>query len=71
METENEAVRAALDQMLASPKPWDDRPGEGPPSEVQIPESYQVVVDCRDEAEQKALYERFTAEGLTCRLLTL
>ena len=24
-----------------------------------------------DEAEQKALYERFTAEGLTCRLLML
>jgi ParB-like chromosome segregation protein Spo0J len=72
VETENEAVRAVLDQMLSSAaKPWETGSEEGPPPEVPIPESYQVVIECNDEAEQQALYERFTAEGLTCRLLTL
>jgi len=71
VETENEAVQAVLDQMLSSAKPWEDPSSQEAPSEVEIPESYQVVVECEDEAEQKALYERFTSEGLTCRLLTL
>ena len=33
--------------------------------------SYQLVVQCADEAEQRALFERFTAEGLSCRVLTM
>ena len=71
VETENEAVQAALDQILSSAKPWESElPGQ-PPSEVDIPESFQVVIQCRDEAEQKTLYDRLTAEGLSCRLLTL
>lgn len=36
-----------------------------------LPESFQVVVECRDEEEQRAVYERLAAEGYTCRLLTL
>lgn len=33
--------------------------------------SYHLVVQCADEAEQRALFERFTAEGLSCRVLTM
>jgi hypothetical protein len=33
--------------------------------------SYQLVVQCADEVEQRALFERFTAEGLSCRVLTM
>ncbi len=72
VETQNEAVQAVLDQMLSSSaKPWESESPREPPSEVSIPEAFQVVIECQDEAEQKALYERFTAEGLKCRLLTL
>jgi ParB-like chromosome segregation protein Spo0J len=71
VETENEAVQTVLNQMLSSAKPWESQSPQEPPSEVEIPESFQVVVQCRDEAEQKTLYDRFTAEGLSCRLLTL
>ena len=71
VETQSEAVQAVLDQVLSSAKPWEAEPSQEPPSEVEIPESYQVVVECEDEAEQKALYECFTSEGLRCRLLTL
>jgi ParB-like chromosome segregation protein Spo0J len=36
-----------------------------------IHESFEVVVECRGENEQKKLYERLTAEGYSCRLFTL
>ena len=38
---------------------------------VAIPEAFQVVIECRDEAEQQAVFERMTGEGYACRLLTL
>jgi hypothetical protein len=71
VETENDAVQALLDRMLGEP--------DGPPVEAEaeagqnltIPEAFQVVVECRDEAEQQAIFERMTGEGYTCRLLTL
>ncbi len=46
-----------------------DSPGERP--EVEVPESYQVVVECADEAEQQAIYTRMREEGYRCRVLTL
>ncbi len=72
VETENDALRAMLDR-LSSPLtgPWDEDAGDNGPAEVDVPEVFQVVIECKDEAEQKALFERFTAEGLKCRLLTL
>jgi hypothetical protein len=39
--------------------------------EVEIPESFQVVVECESEADQEELYERMRAEGYKCRVLTL
>lgn len=32
---------------------------------------YQVVVTCRDEAEQRRVFERLHAEGYECRLLVI
>jgi hypothetical protein len=40
-------------------------------AEVTIPESFQVVVQCDDEVDQQAVYERMRAEGYRCRVLTL
>ena len=39
--------------------------------EVAIPESWQVVVECRDEADQREVFERVRAEGRRCRVLSL
>ena len=47
-----------------SPPPID-------PPEVTIPESYQVVVECRDETDQQTVFEKMRAEGYRCRVLTL
>jgi ParB-like chromosome segregation protein Spo0J len=38
-------------------------------SETSWEERFQIIVECAGEEEQQKLYERFTTEGLTCRLL--
>lgn len=38
---------------------------------VAISESWQVVVECRDEADQREIFERMRREGYRCRVLTL
>jgi hypothetical protein len=38
---------------------------------VPIDASFEVVVECPNETEQKRLFERFNKEGLKCRVLTL
>jgi hypothetical protein len=45
---------------------------ETPPTgRDKVPEIYQVVVECRHEREQQAVFERMRAEGYRCRVLTL
>ena len=40
-------------------------------AEGAVPEIYQVVIECRHEREQRAVFERMRAEGYRCRVLTL
>jgi hypothetical protein len=68
--TDSAAVRGLLNSLSiehASQPPA--LPGVNP--EVIIPESYQVVVECRDEDDQKSVYERMREGGYRCRVLTL
>jgi len=37
----------------------------------EIPESYELVVTCRDESDQRQLYERLAGDGYSCRVLTM
>lgn len=77
VETESDAVRAMLDGMLkagdgalpASEGNIDEMPSSS--NDLDVPEAYQVVVECRDEEQQRSVYERLTAEGFACKLLTL
>jgi hypothetical protein len=39
--------------------------GEAPP------ELYNIVIECRDERQQRELYERLRGEGVRVRLLVL
>ena len=36
-----------------------------------VPETYELIVECRDEADQKAKFEKLKAEGYRLRILTL
>ena len=71
VETESDAVQALLDQMAGEPDAAPDEIETGREQDVAIPEAFQVVIDCRDESEQQAVYERMTAEGYACKLLML
>jgi len=69
---ENESIRAMLDslteqldQIAASEKPRPLR------NEPPLRRSFQVAVECNDEARQEALFRRLTREGFNCRLLTM
>jgi hypothetical protein len=66
IETDSAAVRALLDRLAASSEPALPKPPE-----VSLHEAWQVVVECADEEQQRDLYQRLTAEGLKCRVLTL
>jgi hypothetical protein len=72
VDTDNEAVRNLLDQMIETPEMTvqGDLTDEAS-KEIAVPEAFQVVVECRDEAEQQAVYERLHGEGFKCKLLTL
>jgi hypothetical protein len=71
VETESDAVQSLLDQMLGDSDAAADEPQSQQEQDVAIPETFQVVIECRDEAEQQAVYERMTAEGYACKLLML
>jgi hypothetical protein len=59
---------AGVQALLASlPKPSKQRKMSNP----VWGHRYEVVVACKDEAEQEQVYERLSEEGFTCRVLTL
>ena len=47
-----------------------DKPGDRPPDRSSL-ELYQVIIHCRDEAQQRELYHRLRREGHRCRLTVL
>ncbi len=71
--TENDAVQSLLDRLAGETGVEGPASDDTPSSEreVPVPEAFQVVVQCQDEAQQQELYERLVAEGFRCRLLTL
>jgi ParB-like chromosome segregation protein Spo0J len=36
-----------------------------------IPETYEIIVECKDEANQKSIFEKLKSEGYKLRILTL
>ena len=47
----------------------DDFDGER--DSVSIPETWELIVECRDEAEQQSFYGKLKSEGYKLRILTL
>ena len=38
---------------------------------VSIPATYEIIVECKDEADQKRIFEKLKSEGYKLRILTL
>lgn len=45
--------------------------GPGGDESASLEAKFEVVVECRDEAQQKEVFDRLNSEGYTCRLFTL
>ncbi len=67
VQTQDQAVASLLEELGQSATPAEPEPA----SQVHLPELYQVLVQCRDEEDQRQLYERLQQEGYSCRVLTL
>jgi len=39
--------------------------------EIEFHETFEIIVTCKDEAEQEAVYNKLLREGYNCRVLTL
>jgi ParB-like chromosome segregation protein Spo0J len=66
--TTNDRSVAALLKSLAREHPL---PGAERSLAVTIPATFQVIVECADEEQQRRLFEQLTTEGFKCRVLTL
>lgn len=70
IETENDAVRNLLNEI--SGHAIDDLPdGVAELKDLQVPELFQVLVQCETEDEQREVFEQLTAEGRNCKILNL
>ena len=38
---------------------------------LTIPETYEIIVECKDESNQKSIFEKLKSEGYKLRILTL
>ena len=72
---EFETDNAALDEMLRDlSSPAGIKIDEQLAASLKsrdIPISYQVIVECKDEEEQREVYESLTGDGRRCKVLTL
>ena len=70
---DNPAIQNMLNQVAAAADTLADaQPPIDPSSvEVKVPELFQIVAECRDEDQQKQLFEQLTSDGYKCRVLTL
>ena len=66
-EGEKEELKALLESVGEElPEDLDDRG-----ISFNIPGTYEIIVECRDEADQKEKYEKLRLEGYRLRILTL
>ncbi len=64
---EKEELKALLESVGERlPLEVDERP-----ISASIPETYELIVECKDEADQKQKYEKLKMEGYRLRILTL
>ena len=70
VETENIAVQEFL-RSLTEIQSDDCGSDLVDPKEVTIPEVYQILVTCRDEEEQREVFEQLTVDGRSCRIVNL
>lgn len=70
VKTEDKAVAKMLSGLVDDAQAMAAR-REPLPAEVSVVETFQIIVQCDGEPQQREVYERLTGEGYNCRVLTL
>jgi hypothetical protein len=65
---ESDCLKALL-QSIGETLPETD--GHAPENSNIIPNSYELIVECKDETQQKFFFEKFKTEGYKVRVLNL
>src|SRR4051812_1006186 len=63
VQIDNTDLRGLLDSIASNEATSKEFPGSSATTEMIIPESFQVVVECRDEADQEQVFEKMRTEG--------
>ena len=64
---EKDDLKALLESVGEKlPQELDDKD-----SSLTIPETYEIIVECKDEANQKQIFDKLKGEGYKLRILTL
>lgn len=59
----------ALEDLEEEPEAEDGQ--SIPDHEVDIPERFQIVVECEDEEDLHTVYDQFVKDGLNCRIVMM
>ncbi len=65
---EKDCLKALLDSIGEKLPQENDQVSEGP---TTIPDSYELLIECKDETEQKRFFDTLKAEGYHVRVLNL
>lgn len=70
-ETEVERIVEEGDALVEQLVPREEEAEAKPEKGKEVPEAFQVVVECTGEAQQQEVYEKMTQAGYKCRVLTM
>ena len=68
-EMDNEAAQAMLDELNSNNEILQLNAEGNASGQDQIPEQYQILIQCSNEREQAKLLEELNAKGINCRSL--
>ena len=71
IQTASPALQALLDEVAQREATVKQRASRAQERPVEIPESFQLVVECDDEEQQRDLFEELTSRAYKCRVLML
>ena len=72
VQTENEAIHSLLAELETTKEPTVPSDGRSDSNvEPEIPELFQLLVECANEEVQRELYEEFYSRGYKCRVMVL
>ena len=58
-----------LEDILSNGAKSAEEPGDKPAAGINYQEKYAVLVDCKDEPDQKRIFDKLTAGGMACKVL--